>query len=292
MARCILSLIISLVWLSHAHAYIQNGFTSKPQYKAPSAPVAPPTIQTSSVPETLWAKPQPEAIADVPAPSTEATPDEVTSSTPADSAPVAVPIPRPRSERPATPAATPASAFRAEATTKALGVIYRGSQPATQLTSCGALKFGVNGRCEPINVAKDFAPVLLEQIPKCVNQALRLDHEAPAASIFIEHMGTYQNRNVSGSSRASMHSTGRAIDVSKIIIKTTSGKTITHKMTIGSRREAFYSNFNKCWTTYQGTKAQCHPKGGGMIDCRDPDHHDHVHLSLPFCPRKSGISAY
>jgi hypothetical protein len=291
MARCILT-FISLIWLGHAHAYIQNGFTSKPLYKAPSTTVNPPTIQTSSVPESLWATPQPEVITAPSAPVTEPPPDEVTSSTPAQPAPIVAPIPRPQVERPPTPIAKPNSEFRAEATTRALGVLYKGSQPATQLTSCGALKFGFNGKCEPIDVAKDFAPVLLEQIPKCVNQALRLDHEAPAASIFIEHMGTYQNRKVAGSSRVSMHATGRAIDVSKIIIKTTSGKTITHKMTIGSRREAFYGNFNKCWTTYQGTKAQCHPRGGGMIDCKDSDHHDHVHLSLPFCPRKSGISGY
>jgi hypothetical protein len=259
-------LLLNLAWLPQASAYIQNGFANGNQF-GPTQPYEqniPPEEETPEV--------------------TNPTPPEVT--TPI----ITPPIPRPYEARPKP--VKPKYEFLVKATTRALGINYAESQPATQLTSCGVLRFGVDNKCNPVNVAKDFVNPLLEQIPKCVNKALKLDGKAPAANIFVEHMGTYQDRNVADSKELSLHATGRAIDIAKFIITTVTGERIIHSMTIASKDHPFYNNFNACWKTYQGKSASCHPKGGGMIDWHDEDHHDHVHLSLPFCPKHSGVAGY
>jgi hypothetical protein len=134
-------------------------------------------------------------------------------------------------------------------------------------------------------------------IPICVTEGVRsAGYSGTVSNINIAHYGGYVNRRVNNGRRGprvmSMHSTGRSMDLSRIDV-VVGGKKLNIPMTIGSnsgrngRSESkFYKSFNECWKRHT---ARCNAKG--ILDCNHNRlHHDHVHISLPFCPRKRGIA--
>lgn len=188
------------------------------------------------------------------------------------------------------------------------GVTYRGNQRAATVTACGDLAFVSEGKCQPVNMAADFAPFLLKNIPMCINVALKALGHKEAATILVDHYGAYRDRTVDGSDKWSMHSTGRAMDIREFKIKTVDGKTVTRKMTIINKNEKFYETFNNCWTNINAKRTdcrnddkfrRCRPSdmaadcgtNAGTIDCRDSDHTTHVHISMPLCPTQPSISS-
>ncbi|MBY0316757.1 MAG: extensin family protein [Bdellovibrionales bacterium] len=174
--------------------------------------------------------------------------------------------------------------------------VYRrlaGGDSAVQVSGCGGnVTFGASSsRCGPLIFSSRFNSFLMENMPRCVNEALRSEGLPAASHIHVQNMGSYSYRAARGSSQLSMHATGRSLDISAFNLTLSNGQRVNVPMTIASGNRRFYNAFVQCWrTTIRGTQPGCrNSRVAGAIDCRQRLHHDHVHISLPFCPRKPGI---
>lgn len=135
---------------------------------------------------------------------------------------------------------------------------------------------------------------------KCVQEAANAAGlRGTVTDINVAHMGGHNDRRINNGSRRrnrswSLHSSGRALDIGRIDF-TVGGKTLRVPMTIGSSRgrngseeSRFYKGFVACWK--KNVVNRCGSKT--VLDCNHNRlHHDHVHISVPFCPRKPGIAS-
>lgn len=163
----------------------------------------------------------------------------------------------------------------------------------SSLKSCGLIRFvngikrGNNTRCEEVEIANSFAAQLMKNLPLCMAEGAKAaGKNSKIVSSNIYNAGAYSNRPVYGKKKMSMHSTGRAIDIYQMDMTFADGTKMNVPMMISHKNHPFYKTFNSCWQKKMSTK--CGSKG--IIDCKDPGHHDHVHLSMPFCPRKAGFA--
>ncbi|MCC6138243.1 MAG: extensin family protein [Bdellovibrionaceae bacterium] len=132
---------------------------------------------------------------------------------------------------------------------------------------------------------------------KCVQESATAAGMGKVTDINVSHMGGYRDRRVNNGGRSkswSLHATGRALDIGRIDI-VAGGKTHRIPMTKGTNDgrngragSRFYKTFNACWA--KNNKNSCGTKS--ILDCNyNSLHHDHVHISLPYCPRKPGIAS-
>jgi hypothetical protein len=164
-----------------------------------------------------------------------------------------------------------------------------GGDRGGMMKSCGLVEIGIP--CRAVKVSDKFADFMSKNIPYCTAKALQAQGLGSNFSkIKIRHMGTYANRDARGKRSISMHATGRAIDLSQMDITLANGRQFKIDMTIGSRNKPFYNAFISCWRAQNAARPGCRRSGlNGAIDCKNPLHHNHVHLSMPFCPKQPGI---
>lgn len=166
-----------------------------------------------------------------------------------------------------------------------------GGDRGGNLEACGLVQIGAP--CDAVKVSEPFAEYFMEHFPDCVKDALKAQGiRSNPEKIIVKHMGTYNNRAVRGGSNRSMHSTGRSIDISRLEIRLANGQSYNINMTIGSKNKPFYKEFVQCWRKKTAARPSCPQTGArGVLDCNSNRlHHDHVHLSMPFCPRQRGIA--
>lgn len=167
------------------------------------------------------------------------------------------------------------------------------------MNSCGVLQIGSSRECDEVKTTRKFAKFMAEHIPDCVSAALRATgRTGNYKRIKVDHMGTYAHRRVNHrrNGKWSMHATGRSIDLSGFQILLTNDQVLDIDMTRNGRRRApaFYDTFVACWREANKKRDDCSSmtRNAGALDCTyNRLHHDHVHLSMPFCPRQRGISA-
>lgn len=175
-----------------------------------------------------------------------------------------------------------------------------GRDSAIQIRGCGGTNTnvtfgsGANPRScvnNELVMSSRFYPFVMTHLPRCVNEALRAVGKPTASNIHIQNMGTLSMRRARGGSEWSMHSTGRALDISGFNMTLANGQSMYIPMTVASRNHPFYNQFVNCWRrVVRAAQPACPRSSSGALDCRAPNHHDHVHLSLPFCPGLSGVS--
>lgn len=192
-----------------------------------------------------------------------------------------------------TPPSTPSSNFKIR-TGRSEGT-GRGGDRLLELESTSKMSFF------PRDIA--LSTVLIERMNKyfgkCVSDAAKAAGMGTVTDINVSHMGGYVNRRINNGSKNpsrswSLHSSGRALDIGRIDV-VANGKTYRVPMTKashdgrnGREEKAFYRAFTKCWST--NNKNNCGSKS--LLDCNyNSKHHDHVHIALPFCPRKRGIAS-
>jgi Extensin-like protein C-terminus len=156
-------------------------------------------------------------------------------------------------------------------------------------------KSGKVGKCGDVTIAESFAPVLMKNLPICIAEGAKASGiDKPIQSTNVYNADSYSKRKTSSGSRWSLHSTGRAFDIWQIDVMFSDGTTLKTPMTVSSKNKPFYKKFNACWERLIKQKmakinSQCQ-RFDGLINCTDKNHQDHVHLSLPYCPRASGYS--
>jgi hypothetical protein len=215
--------------------------------------------------------------------------EEVTTSS-SEEPPIAKPTPQPLPVKQNT---------TAQYSLRSLGFKANG-EPMSHLNSCGKIRMVLgqkrgrqNPSCDPVKIANTFAPMLMKNLPICIAEAVKASGiNKTIATTNIFNADSYRDRRAINNGRFtnkwSMHSTGRAFDIYQIDVNFTDGSKLETPMTVNSRNRPFYRNFNNCWRQLNNG---CDGSLRGLIDCKDSDHRDHVHLSMPFCPRRAGYSS-
>lgn len=153
--------------------------------------------------------------------------------------------------------------------------------------------------CDTLTTAQSFVSTLMRQLPLCVAEGVR----ASGYSKPIKQTKVYNAKSVrtgtDNDGNMSLHFTGRALDIWQIDVIFEDNTTLNTPMTVASKNLPFYKKFNDCWEreTVAALRRQypnnrsCHSYDG-LIDCSRRDHRDHVHVSLPYCPKKTGYNSY
>lgn len=145
-------------------------------------------------------------------------------------------------------------------------------------------------------------PALAEHMKKfllpCLQGAAQIANLPKVEKVFVRHMGVYNNRTIAGSSKASQHAFGRAIDVAAFEMMDASGKPIgtidANVKAYKGQNQSMYDSFLKCWgDSVKNTPPPCGGEGetGGLghSACSPPHkdpggkHDDHYHLSFATC---------
>jgi len=150
---------------------------------------------------------------------------------------------------------------------------------------------GGRSRCGQRPMSKEFSDFLNQNLQKCVNLALAQIGKKPSVTLHIDHKGILADTRHNSKSN---HSVGRAIDISGFEVTMEDGtkKLLKYSKSSqkGSLESQFFPQFRSCWSKkMEQAKSNCpgrDPKGS--IGHEDHRHTHHLHISLPYCPRKGG----
>lgn len=237
-------------------------------------------------------------------------PSEVTQSAAMESSPRPEARPQPAAKITAASAAPAPKAPVASApaptkdyTVRSKGTKAGNGEKLVSLSSCGSIRLisgdktkKNEGTCDPLVTSESFSKVLMTQMPLCIAEGVKsAGIKTPIKKTNVYNAGSLRTENP-GRSRLSLHFAARAIDIWDIDVQFTDGTWLKTPMRVESKNKPFYKSFNACWARLTvAAMKKIDPKCdglSGMIDCRDANHRDHVHLSLPYCPKKSGWRSY
>ncbi|HMN67957.1 MAG TPA: extensin family protein [Bdellovibrionales bacterium] len=126
----------------------------------------------------------------------------------------------------------------------------------------------------------------------CAERAASKANIARPSKIFVNHMGSYNDRLGRGSSSLSMHAYARALDIANFNLHdgTKVTKISTHVRNFKGVTKTFYNEFRQCWkeampSTCKAGKSEYKGSigipssalGGNSL------HNDHIHLSYALC---------
>jgi len=148
-------------------------------------------------------------------------------------------------------------------------------------------------RCGRAFLHKKFTENLNKQFYKCVFNAADSAGYEKTQKVFINHLGSYNDRNARNSSRKSNHAYARALDIKNFNLVDSRGR-VTKVSTLlrdyKGKQAKFYDDFRACWkdsmpsscrrgkSEYKGSIGHKSSKLGG-----NTLHNDHIHLSFPLC---------
>jgi len=127
----------------------------------------------------------------------------------------------------------------------------------------------------------------------CIQEAADEAGYPQPDSIFINHLGSYNNRNARNSSRLSNHAYARALDISRFNLYDREGQLYVVSTLLrdySGPQAIFYDEFRACWR--DSLPDNCDLGGtesSGSIGHRSSEmggntlHNDHIHLSFPSC---------
>lgn len=153
--------------------------------------------------------------------------------------------------------------------------------------------FNSDTRCGRAFFHPLFSVHLNDSFYRCVQEAAEDSALPQPESIFINHLGSYNDRNARNSSRLSNHAFARALDISKFILYDSEGQRYTISTLLRDyvgAQAVFYDSFRACWR--DSLPENCERGGteaSGSIGHRSSAmggntlHNDHIHLSFPSC---------
>lgn len=169
---------------------------------------------------------------------------------------------------------------------------------ALRWDGCEGSQYAMGGynsdtRCGKAFLLPSFRSHLESHFQQCVINSAILAGLSKPVSIFVRHVGTFNNRDARGATRKSMHAFARAIDLVNINLFDSTGRETrisTHVRDYSGATAIFYDELRKCWA--DSLPPACAPGqiehlgsightssqlGGNSL------HSDHLHLSYPLC---------
>ncbi len=128
---------------------------------------------------------------------------------------------------------------------------------------------------------------------KCVFDASNEAKYTNIQKIFINHLGSYNDRTARNSTRLSHHAYARALDIKNFNLIDAKGnnfKISTLLRDYKGQQAIFYDSFRQCWK--QSMPSSCKPGNSeheGSVGHNSSKlggntlHNDHIHLSFPLC---------
>lgn len=153
--------------------------------------------------------------------------------------------------------------------------------------------YNSNSQCGRAFFHRLFANNLNEVFFICISDAARVAGYPQPSRIFINHLGSYNDRTARNSTRLSNHAYARALDIANFNLVDSDGQNhriSTHLSQYSGRQAQFYDEFRDCWqeslpsnctsgkTEYKGSIGHRSSRLGG-----NSLHNDHIHLSYPLC---------
>lgn len=153
--------------------------------------------------------------------------------------------------------------------------------------------FNSDSRCGRGYLHPKFSSGLNRSFHKCSFSAARKAGYPNIEKIFINHLGTYNDRRARNSKRLSNHAYARAMDIKNFNLVDKRGR--KHKVSTllrdyKGKQAKFYDGFRQCWKNslpkrcrpgqreYKGSVGHKASKLGG-----NTLHNDHIHLAFPTC---------
>ena len=153
--------------------------------------------------------------------------------------------------------------------------------------------YNSNTRCGNGFLHPAFADHLEKYFYECILMASERAGLSEPYRVFMNHLGTYNDRNVAGSSELSFHAYARAMDIAKFNLIDRQGNVTlisTHIRDFDGPTVPFYNEFRSCWaSTLEATCSPGDREYRGSVGHTESDmggnslHADHIHLSFPFC---------
>lgn len=167
----------------------------------------------------------------------------------------------------------------------------------------GSLRFlGGKEGCGKFLISESFAIHMDKHFNKCVAEGSKKSGiSSQIKYVELTNVGTFSDRNIrnhkgTGSAK-SLHAVARAIDFNDIIVHHDGG---TQKFTVGIKPKTdFELAFQMCWSATIPTGANCEPgkeaysKGkfyGSLGSEFYQGAFKHLHVSLPYCPKRQGFA--
>ncbi len=148
-------------------------------------------------------------------------------------------------------------------------------------------------KCGRAFIEEKFGKNLNKIFYKCVFNAAKDANYANIQKVFINHLGSYNDRTARNSKRLSHHAYARALDIKNFNLVDNKGNNIkvsTLLRDYSGSQAKFYDSFRQCWkdsmpsscspgkTEYKGSIGHKSSKLGG-----NSLHNDHIHLAFPLC---------
>lgn len=153
--------------------------------------------------------------------------------------------------------------------------------------------YNSNSRCGRAFLHHKFSTQLNEYFFRCISDAAKEAGYPQPQRIFINHLGSYNDRPVRNGSRLSNHAYARALDIATFNLYDSSNKLFRVSTLLreykGSQAK-FYDEFRQCWS--ESLPSNCRPGQSEYIGSIGHNssklggntlHNDHIHLSLPLC---------
>lgn len=153
---------------------------------------------------------------------------------------------------------------------------------------------------EKIVISRAFRDFIANHGHACAQSAAQTTFGQRPQKILFHTSGAGQvsrHRKVSGTGKKSMHATGQAFDLFAVTLQFSGNRTrkvVLHKNhTDGSdalerENHGFYWSYVNCWKERVRKHSSCNcsaSKSGTITYLDNSAHHNHIHMSLPFCER-------
>jgi hypothetical protein len=160
----------------------------------------------------------------------------------------------------------------------------------------GTVKNGVGpDGCDPkLQMSDDLFDFMSKNLNRCVQESITYatSDRQPVQGGKIYHAGFMGD--ASHQMTGSLHNYGLAMDLNAIQVN---GRMYNYSNKRDMTGQKFFTKFRHCWTDAvqkerAGCLAQVRSGMPGTIGEEDHRHHDHLHLSLPFCKQNKPSNAY
>lgn len=161
-------------------------------------------------------------------------------------------------------------------------IYFNACDPAGGMTA----RYFENRRCtRSRKISRPFHHFLRRNMKSCVQQSTKKD----VHHVNLIHVGIAGDKNHTS---RSLHSVNRAIDIKTFEITYKDGSTEKIHSNQQLVRQDFFQKFAMCWSSAIVSQNSSPCPGSipkGYVGRESPKHRQHIHISLPYCPRKHDL---